>query len=126
MIPAPSPWAGEKTPNLNGEERFLRGGLDNVQLHLEEDSLQGHTHGITDGGHSHPYDDKYPKWGSHPGDAGYYDYSSHESIFTWDFSHARTSSKAKTNIKVAAVSGARTSEETRPKNMRVTYIMKIF
>ena len=33
---------------------------------------------------------------------------------------------AKAYIKVTNVSGARTSEETRPKNIRVVYIMKVF
>ena len=60
LIPSPSPWEGEKTPNLNGEERFLRGGLDAVQLQTEDDSLQAHTHGISDSGHSHGYTDKWP------------------------------------------------------------------
>ena len=59
VIPAPSPWKGETTPNINGEERFLRGGLDDDQLQIEEDSLQAHTHGVSDSGHSHGYDDKY-------------------------------------------------------------------
>ena len=58
VIPAPSPWEGETTPNINGEERFLRGGLDGVQLQTEDDSLQAHTHDVSDAGHSHPYDDK--------------------------------------------------------------------
>ena len=58
VIPAPSPWEGEKTPNINGEERFLRGGLDGVQLQTEDDSLQAHTHDVSDAGHSHPYNDR--------------------------------------------------------------------
>jgi len=62
VITAPSPWEGEKTPNINGEERFLRGGLDGVQLHTEEDSLQAHTHGVSDSGHTHGYDDKYSSY----------------------------------------------------------------
>ena len=59
VIPAPSPWEGETTPNINGEERFLRGGLDADQLQIEEDSLQGHTHKVSDSGHTHGYVDKY-------------------------------------------------------------------
>ena len=59
VILAPSPWEGETTPNINGEERFLRGGVDSVQLKTEEDSLQAHTHDISDSGHDHVYYDRY-------------------------------------------------------------------
>merc|ERR1712181_181856 len=36
-IPEPSVWAGQLTPNLNGEKRFLRGASDSEVLTLEED-----------------------------------------------------------------------------------------
>jgi hypothetical protein len=44
----------------------------------------------------------------------------------WDQSHSSTTNSATSNIKVTDVSGARTSGETRPKNIRVVYIMKVF
>ena len=50
IIAAPSLWEGERTPNINGEERFLRGGFDKVQLNIEDDSLQAHTHAAHDTG----------------------------------------------------------------------------
>ena len=53
IIQAPSLWEGERTPNINGEERFLRGGVDGVQLSTQDDSLQSHTHGVSDSGHTH-------------------------------------------------------------------------
>ena len=121
VITAPSPWEGEKTPNINGEERFLRGGLDGIQLHTEEDSLQAHTHGISDSGHSHGYDDKYADYDGNCCNYG----GGSSSRSALDESHASTSSSAKSNIEVADVSGARTSGETRPKNIRVVYIMKV-
>ena len=120
LITAPSPWEGEKTPNINGEERFLRGGLDGVQLHTEEDSLQAHSHLIIDPGHSHSYDDKY--W--QRSNSGY-SLSLDNIIFSTP-SHASTSATSKTNIKVTDVKDAQTSDETRPKNIRVVYIMKVF
>ena len=143
-ITAPSPWAGEMTPNINGEGRFLRGGSDGDLLKREEDSLQQHTHGVSDPGHSHEvsdsghthrYNDKHEglndgvddvHWGPSEGDK-YHD--------RWDVSHYRSTTNAKsnirvnsakTNIRVTNVSGARTSGETRPKNIRVVYIMKVF
>ena len=121
VILAPSPWEGETTPNINGEERFLRGGVDSVQLETEEDSLQAHTHDLSDSGHNHGYDDKYADTDEYiiaKGNNYGYQYS-HQS-------HARTTNSATSNIKVTDVNGARTSDETRPKNIRVVYIMKVF
>jgi len=65
IIPEPSIWAGSHTPNLNGQQLFLRGGSDSHALTVESDMFQdhihidhGHTHG--DDGHSHKYIDSYP------------------------------------------------------------------
>ena len=125
VITAPSPWEGERTPNINGEERFLRGGMDGVQLNTEEDSLQAHTHGVTDYGHSHGYDDKYPS--NTEGIDGYWGPDGTDTASDrFDKSHSSTSNTATSNVKVTDVSGARTSGETRPKNIRVVYIMKVF
>ena len=122
VILAPSPWEGETTPNINGEERFLRGGLDANQLQTEEDSLQAHTHDVSDSGHDHVYDDKYTTlrqdYRITSGGSYTYDYNAD--------SHASTTNSATSNIKVTDVNGARTSDETRPKNIRVVYIMKVF
>jgi len=53
-------WAGQKTPNLNGEGRFLRGGTAAQVLTPEGHMVQDHTHvdnGHThaDTGHNHPF-----------------------------------------------------------------------
>ena len=123
VIPAPSIWAGQKTPNINGENRFLRGGPDSLMLEKQEDSVQDHTHGIHDPGHGHRYDDKYTAWRKG------YTHPKADIIPTtgdkWDVSHERTSSAAGTNVAITSVVGARTDSETRPKNLRVVYIMKI-
>ena len=51
LIPPPSVWAGQRTPDLNNERRFLRGGRDETVLTMEEDALQDHTHSVVDPGH---------------------------------------------------------------------------
>ena len=53
----PSIWAGERTPDLNNERRFLRGGSDREVLTLEEDMVQDHGHEVNDPGHTHSYED---------------------------------------------------------------------
>merc|ERR1719391_1142520 len=69
-IPEPSTWAGQLTPNLNGEKRFLRGASDSEVLTLEEDQMQDHKHTVSDPGHTHSYVDKYYSgagpWGTGP------------------------------------------------------------
>ena len=59
IIPAPSIWAGQKTPDLNNEKRFLRGAPDDTVLIFEEDMLQDHEHVVTDHGHTHVYTDEH-------------------------------------------------------------------
>jgi len=36
-------WEGQHTPNINGEERFLRGAHIENALHVEEDEVGNHT-----------------------------------------------------------------------------------
>jgi hypothetical protein len=52
-IPEPSPWAGQNTPNLNGNGLFLRGSNPENVLEVQEDAFEDHSHGIVDPGHSH-------------------------------------------------------------------------
>merc|ERR1712181_181053 len=120
-IPEPSVWAGQLTPNLNGEKRFLRGASDSEVLTLEDDQMQDHKHQVSDPGHSHVYDDRYTdnRDGPHtgPGDG--------EGIF--GLSHTRTSEKSTSGITVEGVSsGYRSGSETRPKNMNVIYILRVW
>ena len=124
MIEAPSPWEGQLTPNLNGEERFLRGGLDDVQLQTEEDSLQAHTHGISDPGHNHGYSDRWSAAGSLP--AGVGPCCADTDAYRFDYPHSYTTTSGNSNIEVTSINGARSDDETRPRNIRVVYIMKVF
>jgi len=120
-IPEPSIWAGQLTPNLNGEKRFLRGASDSEVLTMEEDQMQDHKHELNDPGHSHVYDDRYTdnRDGPHTGP------EDGEGIF--GLSHIRTSEKSTTGITVQGVSsGYRSGTETRPKNMNVIYIMRVW
>ena len=92
-------------------------------LEKQEDSIQDHSHGILDPGHTHGYDDKYTAWEKE------YTHPKADKILStgdqWDASHQSTSNAAKTGVAVTGVVGARTDSETRPKNLRVVYIMKV-
>ena len=125
-IPYPSIWAGQKTPNINGEKRFLRGGLDHIMLEKQEDSLQSHTHGIHDPGHTHRYNDKYFRRNAGNGHDGPAALSMDKLLDRFDGTHWATSNRNTANVAVTSVVGARTDSETRPKNLAVVFIMKVF
>merc|ERR1712142_569420 len=57
IIPIGSIWAGYRTPNLNGEKLFLRGGTDENALRIEEDTTKLTDHIHIDHGHLHSIND---------------------------------------------------------------------
>ncbi len=52
-IPEPSEWVGLTTPNLNDDGYFLRGGVPEDILTVQEDTVEDHYHKVYDAGHSH-------------------------------------------------------------------------
>ena len=143
IIPSPSPWAGSNTPNLNGERRFLRGGPDDQALVVEDDSLQDHMHidpghSHVDSGHTHAYIDKYRchendpdnycnedgHWGGSDGPDTKGD--------RFDGSHDAVTASGASSIQSSAsnISGVsddyRASSETKPRNMNVVWIMRVW
>jgi hypothetical protein len=133
------------TPNLSG--MFLRGtGSQTINLKtfggntlkgIQEDGIKSHTstipdhsHGLTDGGHTHPYNDIYHSEsfvGSTidvPDSFGSGD--SDNNNRGWEI--ARTTSNSTTGITVNNTSLTATytgGTETRPVNYGVTYIIKL-
>ena len=122
----PSIWAGQFTPNLNHEKRFLRGAPDSEVLTMEEDQMQDHKHDFSDPGHTHRYDDKYPNyWGN---DKGVWGPPASDKIFDrYDKSHTSQTVSSLTGMTVKGVSsGYNFGSETRPKNMNVIFIMRVW
>merc|ERR1719264_631119 len=112
-IPEPSIWAGQLTPNLNREKRFLRGASDSEVLTMEADQMQDHKHIFSDPGHDHSYHDRYPDGSEWNG----VDWSLTHKSKVPDSPHYRSTGKTSTGIKVEGVSsGYRHGSETRPKN----------
>ena len=104
IIPSLSVWAGQKTPDLNNERRFLRGSSDEDVLAAEEDTVQDHDHGLEDPGHNHIFQDC----------CGGQEYNEHSST-----------DNAKVTV-TGVNSGYRHGDETRPKNMPIVYIMRVW
>jgi len=147
-IPHPSIWHGKRTPDINGEKRFLRGGEDKDMLKMEDHQLEDHLHqdsghshscsaSSTAAKHSHPYrkfqgDDEYPDDpGHYCGDGGYMCAEADPmTYFTSSTSDTivSVSTSCSTHSHAAGIGGVTSGyshgSETRPVNMQVIYIIR--
>ena len=124
------PWAGRVTPDLNTNGHFLRGGLEANVMEFEEDQMQDHEH--TDSGHSHssrPHTHPYKDASLYRGGSNIFDtVRLGGSIKQSD--NARVTDAASVTIKSAKSNIGRVSSsyrrgvETRPRNMKVIWVMK--
>merc|ERR1719369_461982 len=100
------PWKGQRTPNINGEERFLRGGQFEHAMTTQEDQVISHHHSYEDWTFS-AHGDGFTKTGHHTKFDTCYHYCNVE------YAYVKSTS-------TGTVGGT----ETRPKNVRVVYIMR--
>ena len=137
------PFAGERTPDLNNQRMFLRGGnLENI-LEFEESQLQDHHH--VDEGHSHacsassasaPHTHSYTAArvydaGGYWGGSGTWAANKQRQVFqssssTVSVSTSCENTKENSNMKGVDVSKANAGAETRPVNMKVLYIIRVY
>merc|ERR1711936_383393 len=152
-------FANSRTPDLNNQGLFLRGGTDSMANTIQQDTIHDHTHSnsLSDGTHSHSlsgvsgstntagshrhrlqvngYDLKENVRSSGTGNGfeteDYYDYwTSSQCESSGDHSHSFSISGDTASHTVSIYNGMvsgsfKTSEETRPKNMAVVYIIRI-
>lgn len=115
-----SPLHGRTLPNLNGEQRFLRGGTTSGILQAQ--SLQTHTH--HDSGHNHAF--SRPRWFANetPNGNGMYNPESNtadpQSSFTSP-GYANLGPPVEIGNSGPVLHGP----ETRPVNMSVVWIMRV-
>ena len=136
------PFAGLKTPDLNGYRYFLRGGDDSTVTTTESDTVHDHTHDVNDPGHHHSTGSDGEKntylpvaeWNKNVDTKPKYDSGCFETqgsgCTTWGYTtasdHSHTVHSAASGVSVGYVSSFYTpGNETRPKNMAVIYIMRI-
>merc|ERR1719495_884964 len=131
MIPRPSAWAGYPTPNINGLHKFLRGGADEAELTLEDETtkLPDHVHNATATAeatskpHTHPYNDMHL---SGPGSVCSGTYWDQEST-SYTTGETTVEVEVTVDVEVEGVSTlSKSVNETRPTNMNVIYIMRVF
>ncbi len=138
---------GQNTPDLNSDGRFLRGAADEQSGQFEEDAMQDHTHhdgGHThldnghshkDLGHNHAFDDYIPSQDSN----GYMYIAKSRVGDSWSLMSASYAtlngySKLSTdsaNIEhstsnLGGIEGGRIADETRVKNMKIVWIMRVY
>ena len=127
------PFKGNSTPNLNGEARFLRGGVGGNVGTFQEDQIQDHPHSVSDAGHTHTdtghYHDYYDYYRSTT--YGCYE-GSYASMNYGNSNNRRTSqrgqasiSTSNANVQVNGIYSGSKGTETRPKNMIVEWIIRI-
>ena len=129
-------WAGQLTPNINNDHRFLRGGSDAEQLELEDDMIHDHEH--EDAGHTHNQDPHHHTYSKYTNEyhTTKIDYDSacctHRTVL--ESISQKSSSEIVSDIapkisKVASGIGKvvdiyKRGDETRPKNLKVTFLMR--
>ena len=86
---------------------------------LEEDQIQDHEHGVTDPGHQHPYNDN---WSPN----GHCEHHTAKHECGEVVGHSRVTEESATGITVTGMNSGRHGTETRPKNMNVVFIMKVW
>ena len=123
IIPEPSIWAGQLTPDLNGEKRFLRGAPDSEMLKMEEDQIQDHKHQVSDPGHTHGYVDSHVGTPSNGHGGPTWEDKVHD---RWDHPYGSITATGHSGVTVQEVSSGRHGSETRPKNMNIIYIMRVW
>ena len=122
-------WAGGVTPDLNTDGHFLRGATEENALEMEEDQIvdhehidPGHTH--TNAPHSHRYEDEHDSFpGTSHGTSGdYYKWAAEYKDTAGETINIDTSY---TNVGGVALD-YNSGSETRPRNMKVMWIIKVW
>ena len=129
------PLRGNTTPNLNGEERFLRGGLGYNVGTFQEDQIQDHYHSVSDpghshsdAGHSHRYQDERRQ--STQGALTHISYEEYLNLGAYHQSRTTSTGYAsirssRSNVSVNGNLSGNVGTETRPKNMIVEWIIRV-
>ena len=134
------PLVGQDTPDLNNQGLFLRGSLDGGAGSVQSDALKNHEHNVDDTGHTHSASGSVGSHGlpsaqynrnfeqhntsvhGNEKHGDQYDSGCYETqgsgCTTWSHSHSMS-------VSVGSVTSG-SSSETRPKNMAVVYVMRIF
>jgi len=119
-------WKGQLTPDINNAKKFLRGGPDGHERQMEDWAMVNHHHNAHSDPHTHSYSDIYMNsrsttklcggsyWGLHTRNVK----TEKETV---DVHVEGVKVPGPTNLAVENL-----DNETRPTNMKVIYIMRVF
>ena len=135
---------GSQTPDLNGQGLFLRGGDQDSVLEVEQSMLEDHEH--EDGGHTHsctassttePHKHntywRRDRYAAGPGDwgLGYANnddtaFPNHMDETTVNVTTTCSLASQTSNLGSVDTENSNAGHETRPANMKILYIMRVF
>ena len=92
---------------------------------MEEDQMQDHKHQVSDPGHTHGYVDSHPG-APIEGFDGPSALAGDKIHDRWDWPYGSTTGSKHTGLTVQGISSGRHGSETRPKNMNVIFIMRVW
>ena len=134
------PWKGGKTPDLNSIGAFLRGGSEDLVLEMEDGQLEDHTH--EDPGHSHdcsatstadPHKHRIRLIEERIYASGHEYVSDHRSDannFDTDETTVNVTTTCSLTPETSGLGGvgseANSGSETRPINMKVLYVIRVY
>ena len=130
------PWEGQLSPNLNNDHLFLRGGLEEEQLEIEDDMILDHVH--VDGGHKHTQEAHYHTYPKYTDEyhTTKLDYDSHccthrtviQTITQTSNDELVSNAIPEISLEMSGVGkiddNFKKGDETRPKNMKVTFLIR--
>ncbi len=140
------PLVGQHTPDLNSDGRFLRGAADEQSGQFQEDAMQDHTHhdgghshhdsghSHSDEGHSHGFEDRIIVNGGGDvyidceGDcpSPYHMKWASRTLIGYSKLSTDSANITPSTSNLGGIEEGRMADETRVKNMKIVWIMRIY
>ena len=108
-------WKGGRSPDLNSIGAFLRGGTEDQVLEMEDDQIRDHDHGYY-----------AASMGSSEGDVCGTDKAGCADPDTLVYRKFRRTESARVLVDKWSKNSGRVGSETRPINMKVMYIIRVY
>ena len=121
------PWKGGRTPDLNTVGAFLRGGTEDLVLEKEEDQIRDHEHSCSATADNHDHSYYAARQSDSSGQVCGVD-GNCDDADTLVYTESRRTESARVSVScsVNGVSSGRVGSETRPINMKVIYIIRVY
>ena len=122
-------WKGQYTPDINNAKKFLRGGPDTSEREMEDWAMVDHHHTAYAHPHSHSYNDEYVNAKNKKKNKNKILANGHHTKTEGTRETSKTTGEAGATVTVQGVDNLASKNldnESRPTNMKVIYIMRVF